>query len=135
MLSPQCFPRPASPPGSDARKPQGIPSQFQCPDRMHSLHILAPARPPWSALSALCHIFALLGGSPVFWDLECLSKMPLFSPRWVTHQGVRRYRWLGNVSVAQITEQADEKTHGEQHCTREGVGPRPICKRGQEKAV
>jgi hypothetical protein len=53
----------------------------------------------------------------------------------VTHQGVRRYRWLGDVFVAQITEQADEETHGKEHGAREGVGPRPICKRGQEKAV
>lgn len=114
---------------SSRRAPCSIP----LPDHMLSSNGLEPARPPFSTQSALRQILALLRGSPTLWDLEDLSSPS--SPRCVTHQRVRRDGWLGNVFVAQVAEQANEETCGEQHCAGEGVGPCPICRRGREKVV
>ena len=42
------------------------------------------------------------------------------------HQGAGRWRWLGDISVAQVAEPCNQEAHGEQEGTGEGVGPRPI---------
>lgn len=57
-------------------------------------------------------------------------------PRAPAHQGAGRWRWLSDVSVAQVAEPCDQEAHGEQEGAGEGVGPRPIWvnKRQSRKA-